>query len=44
MAVQFVWQNYHKLLLTDYISKKGNIQQGENEALEWIIGFLEEHR
>lgn len=43
MAAQFFWQNYRELLSADYISKKGNVQQGEDEALEWIAGFLEEH-
>ncbi|CAG8459537.1 25493_t:CDS:2 [Gigaspora rosea] len=43
MAAQSVWQNYHALLSADYISKKIDIQQGENEALIWIASFLEEN-
>ncbi|CAG8623488.1 28019_t:CDS:2 [Racocetra persica] len=33
IAAQSIWQNYHELLLADYIDKKDDIQQGENEAL-----------
>ncbi|CAG8783459.1 7158_t:CDS:2, partial [Cetraspora pellucida] len=36
MVAQSVWQIHHELLSADYINKKGDIQQGENEALMWI--------
>ncbi|CAG8669445.1 10263_t:CDS:2, partial [Scutellospora calospora] len=43
IVAQSVWQIHHELLLADYINKKGDIQQGENDALMWIASFLEEH-
>ncbi|CAG8504246.1 9057_t:CDS:2, partial [Cetraspora pellucida] len=44
MMTQSVWQIHHELLSANYINKKDDIQQGENEALMWIASFLEEHR
>ncbi|CAG8454268.1 9383_t:CDS:2 [Dentiscutata heterogama] len=43
IAAQTIWQNHHELLSTDYIAKKRNTQERENEALMWITNFLEEH-
>ncbi|CAG8542812.1 5408_t:CDS:2, partial [Cetraspora pellucida] len=43
MAAQSVWQNYHELLLADFIIKRSDIQQRENETLIWIANFIEEH-
>ncbi|CAG8732347.1 11824_t:CDS:2, partial [Dentiscutata erythropus] len=43
MTASNIWQDYQELLSADFINKKGDIQQGKDEVLIWIMNFLEEY-